>query len=85
MKYKVYEIVSEHDFYNNDRPSMRISFNTEEHGLLEVTVYKNRFYSVCCKEKFLPIGLNGKNPYFRDDMAAYIKDGKIYLGFKYEN
>lgn len=85
MQYTLYEIISIEEFEKNGTATMTIDFTTAERGDLSVTVYKNIFFSLVYEGAFLPIGLNGHNPFLKNDLAAYEKDGVLYLGFKNEN
>jgi len=76
-----YPIITITDFKKNDTPSMDISIETAEYGILEIRIVKSNFYALVYNDIYLPIELNEQNPYQRDNLKAYSDGNTLWIGF----
>ena len=80
-----YKIISIEDFEKNGTPSMDISADTQERGRLDISVYKGVFYALVYDGVYLPVGLNGRNPFIKNGYAAYSDGSYLWIGFLNED
>lgn len=82
MTYRIYKIFNLTEFMALDLVSKKYTFFLDEIGQKDILVTRGELVSILYEGIFLPLDLNGKNPFKFEDMAIY-KDANndVFLGF----
>jgi hypothetical protein len=79
-----YRIANENEFLELGIPSKEYEYVFDNIGLRTATMYSGRFTCLSFEGIFLPVELNGLNPYQLEDYAIYKDDNSdIWLGVEF--
>ncbi len=86
MTYKWYFIFNRTDFLATGLTSREYDVNMENIGLKTILVTLGNLLGLTYEGIFLPIQMNGSNPFAFDSMAVYVNDdNNVFLGFAIES
>lgn len=85
MSYDGYKIINYQEFLDSGLPSKELQFVLKGIGLKTILVTKGIHVGLVHDGVFLPVYLNGRNPFFFENYAVYLDDNEdIWLGVKKE-
>ena len=85
MTYEWFYIFNTDDFTELDLVSKVYQLDLEGRGLVDVLVTLGETFGITYEGVFLPLNLNGVNPFEFEDMACYVDaDNNVFMGFVIE-
>lgn len=86
MRYDTYKLLNIDDFEAADIPSRELNVELEGVGLKNILVTKAGLIGVLYEGIFLCVDLNGENPFFFEDHAAFVDANRdLWLWIKSED
>ena len=83
MIFRWWYILNANEFNALGLVSRTLTLDLEGIGLKNILVTKGSMLGITYEGIFLPVQLNGANPYSIDDHAVFIRDnGDLFLGIK---
>lgn len=82
--YTWYKLFNCADLDAKNVPYLEDSFELDKMGVKTIRLYKGQFYSLLVDGVFLPVHLNGRNPFKTSDgkLAAFMdKANNIWVGY----
>lgn len=83
MKVRWYKIGNVDEFEKKGVPQIEITAELEELGQVDIVLIFGFSMSVIFQGEILTIGLNGRNPFFKEKASAYIepKTRDLWVGY----
>lgn len=76
-----YKIFNKQDFEATGLVSRKLTADLADIGFKEILITKGNATGLTYEGVFLPINLNGVNPFYFEGFAVYLRDnGDVYLG-----